>query len=185
MDSGGDVVYFVDTNSLRLLAKKFDDPVRDRPFWEALAGFVLAGRLKAPAPVVAEARKQSRVLAAWMDGLEDFAAETSELWDEARELTRTFPFLAGSDPGDDADPWLIALAQHHMRTTGMFDPPCVVVTQELGRKRAERTTRIPEVCRALGLECIDIWQLFEREGWGIGIVPRPTITEPEAKSARG
>jgi len=62
-------------------------------------------------------------------------------------------------PGNPADPWLIALGKHYGYT---------VVTDERG---ANDLAKIPGVCNALGVRCIDR-HAFASE-LGITLVPRP------------
>jgi hypothetical protein len=38
------------------------------------------------------------------------------------------------------------------------------------RKKTQRVTRIPEAGDILGIECEDLWGMFEREGWQVGLV---------------
>ena len=52
------------------------------------------------------------------------------------------------------DPWVIALAQFER---------CAVVTEE--GKGSEKRPKIPDVCDALGIECIRIADLIEKLRW--------------------
>jgi len=65
--------------------------------------------------------------------------------------------------GPNADPWIIALAKREnekMQQT-LFPNIYVVVTEESKTKHQ----RIPSVCRSYGINCINILELFEKEGW--------------------
>jgi Domain of unknown function (DUF4411) len=132
-------------------------------------------RRRTPQEVAKEARLQSpALLGPWMADLDGFEVETSDLWSCATSVTQRFPDLAGDTPGSAADPWLIALALRHNETTGMFDLPCILVTDEKTPKRSQRVVRIPQVCDQLRIECVDLWGMFELERWAIGVVTAPS-----------
>lgn len=65
-------------------------------------------------------------------------------------LTNTKSVMSGS-----ADPFVIALAQERGLT---------VVTAE---KSKPTKPRIPDVCKALGVPCITLVELFRRESWRV------------------
>lgn len=54
-----------------------------------------------------------------------------------------------------ADPWVIALAQVR---------DCTVVTGEAPSGNLDRP-KIPDVCQALGIRCINLLKLFREERW--------------------
>jgi hypothetical protein len=58
-------------------------------------------------------------------------------------------FLSG------ADPWLIA---HAIHTKG------IVVTHESNRHPNAKKVRIPDVCAAFGVPCIDTYEMLDRLG---------------------
>jgi hypothetical protein len=171
IDQAG-VKFLIDTNSLYQCARRFDDLDRFALVWGPLAELVSAGRLQTVEQVAKECRQKSALLASWIDGLEDFEIPTSDLWSTARDITRRWSDLAGEEPGTAGDPWLIAAAQMHNAKLGLLDASniAVVVTEEVARKKAQRVTRIPEVCDLLGVQCTDLWGMFERQGWQIGLV---------------
>jgi hypothetical protein len=82
------------------------------------------------------------------------------LRETVRAILRNHPSLIrhnGSHTRDPADPWIIAAAKHN---------ECTVVTDELPRLlRSRRKTLdyIPEVCEALGIECITLSTFISRE----------------------
>lgn len=55
------------------------------------------------------------------------------------------------------DPWVIALAKEHGLTVVTAETP----SQSLSKPK------IPDVCRALGVPCIKIIDLFRQQGWHI------------------
>lgn len=164
--------FFIDTNSLYQCARRFDDLDRFALVWGPLADLVSQGRLRTVEQVAKECRKKSALLESWIDGLKDFEIPTSDLWAEARRITNRWTELAGEEPGEAGDPWLIAAAQRHNGKLGLLDATntAVIVTEEVARRKAQRITRIPEACEILEIECTDLWGMFELETWQVGLV---------------
>jgi hypothetical protein len=167
-----DKTFFIDTNSLYQCARRFDDLDRFALVWGPLAELVSQGRLRTVEQVAKECGKKSALLGSWIDGLADFAIPTSDLWAAARKITNRWTELAGEEPGEAGDPWLIAAAERHNQALGLLDAlnTAVIVTEEVARKKSQRVTRIPEACDLLGIECTDLWGMFQREGWQVGLV---------------
>ena len=182
--SGATGTYFIDTDSLYQVAKRFDDLERFWLVWGPLADLVASGRLRTVEQVERECRKKSALLTEWMDGLEDFAIPTSDLWVPAKAITSQWRDLAGDEPSEKGDPWLVAAAQVHDNRLGLLDwnNRAVVITQEVARKRAQRVTRIPEVCDLLKIDCDDVWGMFDREGWSVGLVRVAQSGPPDGAS---
>jgi len=100
-------------------------------------------------------------------GLQAWAKSRKTVFDPTgRHLAHTLT-IQGAYPGlrdpkarfDEADAYVIAVAQ---MTGG------IVVTQETEaamKKNPKRTHFIPDVCRALGIPCINILGMMRREGW--------------------
>ena len=67
------------------------------------------------------------------------------------------PRLVNPQTGESAgDPWVIALAQELQN--------CVVVTHEKMSGKGGRP-KIPNICKELGIECINLLDLFRKENW--------------------
>lgn len=79
-----------------------------------------------------------------------------EITDRMGQIEKTAPSLIDytAPPPDPADPWLIAVALEGGQT---------VVTSEK-RKGAGCTTRIPYVCKELGVRCINTAEFLEETG---------------------
>jgi hypothetical protein len=170
-------VYFIDADSLLLLERRLGTPDASPAVWEPLAALVRAGRLRTPEQVFKEVSRQSSTLAEWLAKHPEISVPTSDLWDRAKEITGRYPDLAGAEPGAKGDPWLIAAAERSRPTgqTSLFDRPAEpwVITQEQPRPRAQRVTRIAEVCRELDIECADLSRMLHLEGLQIALVPTP------------
>lgn len=99
-------------------------------------------------------------LKAWAQSNKHIFEQTGVHLGEALQILGRFPGL--SDPKaqhDEADAYVIATA---VLRTG------VVVTQETEasqKKSPKRTHFIPDVCRDLGIPCINLLGLMRREGW--------------------
>ena len=63
----------------------------------------------------------------------------------------------------NADPWVIALALAVRENKRMFNQEyvCIIITEESKR----RHNGIPAVANHYGIECINLIELFRREGW--------------------
>jgi predicted nucleic acid-binding protein len=89
-----------------------------------------------------------------------FVAPTSEIQDEGRRIESRYPALM--DPRrryESADAYVIALAKLRGGT---------VVTQETSaqeKRNASQSHYIPDVCRDLGVPCINLLGLMRREAW--------------------
>lgn len=126
---------------------------------EALIG---RSRLLAPELVKEEVEAVGTAgLIQWMDGQKNLFVPTPEVFAEAQAIQGRFPGLR--DPKaeyEEADAYVIALAK--------LKPGGIVVTQETPaseKKNPKRTHFIPDVCRELGVPCINLLGMMRREGW--------------------
>lgn len=96
----------------------------------------------------------------WTDARASIFVRTGELLAPALTIQGQFPGLL--DPKaefEEADAYVIALAK--LREG-------IVVTQETPaaeKRNPRRTHFIPDVCRDLGIPCINLLGLMRREGW--------------------
>ena len=99
-------------------------------------------------------------LVAWAKARPRLFVPLADVIAEAQQIQNRFPGLL--DPKaeyEEADAYVIALAK-------LKD--AVVVTQEtpaLEKKNPKRTHFIPDVCREMGIHCINFLGLMRREGW--------------------
>lgn len=125
---------------------------------DALVG---AGLLLAPALVKEEIDKMgSQGLKAWTDGHKSLFVKTGDLLAPAQAIQGQFPELL--DPKseyEEADAYVIALAQVRGG---------IVITGETSaseKNKPKRKHYIPDVCRDLGIPCINLLGLMRREAW--------------------
>ncbi|MEV4772623.1 DUF4411 family protein [Micromonospora humida] len=125
--------------------------------WQGIDELVSLGRLQASEEVRQELKKKDDELYAW-------AKERPQLFREAdlenqlavRSILQSHPKLVNTQKGrSQADPFVIALARVRK---------CVVVTNEVALGSLDRP-RIPDVCHALGISCINFLGLIRQEKW--------------------
>lgn len=131
-------------------------------FWEWLQSEAEAGRVKMPRETWEEISEGDDDLGDWAC---DPAVKTALLLDvevDVGLLRRVVnegyaPDLSDTEqPKLGKDPFLIA---HALSAPGEF----VVVTTEVSRPSAQRANRhVPDVCRALGIEAIDTFEMIRR-----------------------
>lgn len=149
--------YSIDTSSL-IWAWRFAYPRERFPtVWVRIEALVRSGDLKASPLVLAELERQD-------DDLHDWAAAQTDLFidlDEAQqqEVREIMAAHAGIvQPGEDrvnADPFVIALA----RCRGL------AVVSEERRSGNPNTPKIPNVCAARGVRCVNLLGLMDDRGW--------------------
>ncbi len=93
-----------------------------------------------------------------------FISESSTQVNIVRDIMRDYTALVDIDKDFSADPWLIAVA-HELVTSPqmtMYPDTIIVVTEETLRGNK---VKIPFVCQQYQLHCINIVEMFRREGW--------------------
>jgi hypothetical protein len=151
------VAYSIDTSSL-IWAWRFAYPRERFPsVWAQIENLIRVGDLKASPMVLVELERQE-------DDLHEWAAVKPEMFidlDEAQqqEVREIMVSHAGIlQPGEDrvnADPFVIALA----RCRGL------VVVSEERRSGNLNTPKIPNVCAARGIRCVNLLGLMTDLGW--------------------
>mgnify|MGYP005838098599 FL=1 len=85
---------------------------------------------------------------------------TSDIQAQAQEIQRRYPDLVDlNNPHEQADPYVIALAKQRNG---------IVVSQETSvheKRNPRKRHYIPDVCRDLGISCINLLDLMRWEGW--------------------
>lgn len=151
-------VYSIDSSSLIHAWNRAYRPKNFPTFWRLLEDLIEEGRLKASIEVYNELKKKDDEVLAWAKIHKDklFVEIDEPTQDEVIGLMANYPTLVDTTKGrSGGDPFVIALAL-------ASDPQMIVVTQEDRGKM-----RIPDVCGAVGVECINLADLIEREDWRI------------------
>jgi Domain of unknown function (DUF4411) len=154
-------IYSIDTSSLMDWHDRFFPVDIFGGLVSRMDGLASAGRLVAPALVREEVEKVgSQGLRQWSDSHASMFVGTGNVLVPAQAIQGQFPGLL--DPKaefEEADAYVIALAQHNEG---------IVVTQETPaaeKRNPRRSHFIPDVCRDLGIPCINLLGLMRREGW--------------------
>lgn len=126
-------------------------------YWQLLEAAIDAGTVRAVDEVKRELERRDDAVTAWCRGKSAlFVPLETDIQQAAREVLRRHPKLVGVGNGrNGADPFVIALASARGGT---------VVTQEQGTG-SETRPRIPAVCKAMGINCINLLQFVEGMGW--------------------
>ena len=154
------VVYSLDTSSL-IEAYRILYPMENFPsLWDKIEELIRNDQLKMSEPVFEEAMRD-KVLEHWCNekGLQPFLELKVNDSDQnaVRTILSRYPGLINVRRGTSlADPWVIALATRFKRG--------IVVTEEKFAGNLEHP-KIPDVCRDLGIECINIAGFVRRENW--------------------
>jgi hypothetical protein len=152
--------YCIDTSSL-IAAWQERYPIENFPaFWRKMEDLINAKRLLSPIEVLNEMQKRSDELHAWLKARgEMFRELEDEIQIEAANVLAQFPRLVGQRKlRTSADPFVIALA----RVAGLK-----IVTDEKPTGSLDRPN-IPDVCAAMGMNCIGLLEVIRVEKWVIG-----------------
>lgn len=160
MTDGAASPYCADTSSL-IAAWEERYPQENFPqFWEKLDELGAASRIFVPEAVIDETDKRSKELNKWRkDRAYSHVGYDTDIQQEARAVLESYPLLVKQTKSRfAADPFVIATA----KVKGLM-----VLTEETPSNSVNRP-KIPDVCRALGIECINLIALIRRERWVIG-----------------
>ena len=150
-------IYCIDTSAW------LDGWVRDYPrdvfpsLWEKLDEYIAAGVLKCSEEVYVELQKKEDGLHDWlMERKTVFVTTDEEIQGIVAALLEKHPRLVDTIRGrSQADPFVIAVAEHLN---------AVVVTGEKPRGNLD-VPRIPDVCQARNIRCIDFLAMLRELGW--------------------
>lgn len=147
--------YVIDTCSLTAMHRVYPRDVFPGA-WDKLNDFAESGILASTEQVLEELRVQDDEAFRWASqhaGV--FLPLDERIQIEARRILADHRKLVDlKKKRSAADPFVIATAMVYS---------CVVVTEETPSGGPEKE-KIPDVCRAHGLECIQILEMFRREG---------------------
>lgn len=119
----------------------------------------------APREVLNEIGCKDDILYRWAKKQGRMFVEPSEEQIEiVKEILANYPSLIKLEGTYAADPWIIAMAIEMVRSqqSTLHDIKRIVVTEE---KIRGNKVRIPYVCKAYSIDCIDILDMFRKEGW--------------------
>ena len=154
-------IYSIDSSSLMDWQARYYPTDVFAGLIERMDTLIEAKRLFAPALVKEEIGAVGTVgLIQWTESHKGIFVPTIEVLAETQAIQDQFTGLR--DPRaeyEEADAYVITLAK--MRNG-------IVVTQETSaaeKRNPKRTHFIPDVCRELGIPCVNLLGLIRREGW--------------------
>jgi hypothetical protein len=152
-------IYCIDTSALIAAWYERYKPNRFPKLWEQLDQLIQDGRLVSSTLVLRECSKQrSEELHEWLQPrVAMFVVPDEIVQGQVEHIVNTYTGLvtAGKEKFQ-ADPFVIALAKVNAYT---------VITEETG---PTSLAKIPGVCNAMKVECINLMQLIDAEDWVLG-----------------
>jgi hypothetical protein len=117
----------------------------------------LDGKIHVIDEVVAELKRKDDGIYTWIEAREAVIVPIDdEIQQHVASMMKTYPRLVDTKKNrSGCDPWVIALAQARGH---------VVVTAEKSAGNLSKP-KIPDVCGALKIDCIDLVEFFRRQGW--------------------
>jgi hypothetical protein len=147
--------YAVDTCSFTQLVRSY--PIEVFPgIWDKLEDMISDQLVCSVDEIYIEIIDQNDALAEWTKKNRNiFLPINEEIQMNVKDILKTHSNLIDLKKNMSvADPFLIAVAMMHK---------CAVVTEEKPSGGPERS-KIPDVCRAYGIECIRLLEMFKEEG---------------------
>ena len=125
-------------------------------FWKKMENSIDEDIMIAPDMVLLELKRKEDSLYEWAKNQEKlFVPLSTEIQEIQTNIINKYPKLIDSSKNRSmCDPWVIALAQLQ---------GCKVVTEE--SRGSEKRPKIPDVCDALGIDCLRIADLIEELNW--------------------
>jgi predicted nucleic acid-binding protein len=150
------VSYCIDTSSLIAAWEERYPPDHFPKFWQLLEAAITSGQVVVCEAVFDETKKRSEELHRWLRQFDGQIVPFEEaIQAAAKKVLAAFPRLVGERRiAFAADPFVIATAMVRGLT---------VVTEE--GPGSPRKPHIPDVCRANGLECINLIRVIRAEAW--------------------
>lgn len=154
-----DLPYCMDSSALIAAWDERYPPDNFPKFWELMDASLRGGRMFVPDAVIDELMKKSKDLAAWLKVRQSaIVAYEPDIQLQGKKLLGVYERLvAEKKQAFAADPFVIATAQVKGH---------IVVTEE-GSTGNLKKPKIPDVCRAEGVECIRLIEMIRTEAWVI------------------
>lgn len=148
--------YIIDSCALMSQKDKNEKHYRgiNRTLWENIDRLIKENIIVSCSEIHEEINKKDDTVKGWFNKSGCFCFEIDEdIQTRVIDILKKHPKMIDfKDNKSSADPFLIATAMEHELT---------IITEEGKQKQY----KIPMICKALGLDCIDIYDLCEREGW--------------------
>jgi hypothetical protein len=164
-------IYIIDTSSFIKIEPESYPTDIFVSMWNYLEDLIEKGRIISHIKVLEQLKEyegKKRGIIVWAEKHKDiFKQITPSQVNIVREIINTdnFKALINTDkPNGDTDVFIIALALEKptQETLYSFNSKKIVVSEE---KEHGDKIKIPFVCKHYKIECIDIFEMFRREGW--------------------
>jgi hypothetical protein len=152
------VRYSFDASAIIQGWRRFYPPSVFPALWARIETLIDEKIISATEEVLVELERKDDEIHEWaLERKDMFVAIDEAIQDTVRDVLKDHKKLLDTRKGrSGADPFVIALA---------ILQGCSVVTLE-GRSRSpEKRPNIPDVCEVLGVPCLSLLQMIEREGW--------------------
>jgi Domain of unknown function (DUF4411) len=125
--------------------------------WERMDQAASGGGIYVIDEVVTELKRKDDGIHAWIEDRETMVVAIDEsIQAHVALMMKDYPRLVDTKKNrSGCDPWVIALAQSRGHTVVTAERP----TGSLNKPK------IPDVCAALKIDCIDVVEFFRRQGW--------------------
>ena len=159
-------IYIIDTSSLLGIKPENFPPDIYVGMWSNIENITKNGRLISHRYVLEELRKyegkKDKILK-WAEKHKNiFKDVTPQQTKLVQQILGKFPSLIDINGSVEADPFIIALALEKEPQQTLFPSRKTVVTEE---KLKGNKTKIPFVAQDFGVSCVNIFDMFRREGW--------------------
>jgi hypothetical protein len=147
--------YVVDTCSFTALRRIYPPDVFPGA-WQAVSEMAECGRIISSAEVLIELEDQEDIVTDWARNYRQiFIPLLTEIQQKAVEILGKFPNLLDlNNQKSNADPFVIATA---------IINGCVIVTEEEPTGGGAKLIKIPNVCKAVGIQCIHLLDMLRAE----------------------
>lgn len=152
--------FVIDTSSLIRLSR--ENPRSRYPkIWDRVEELIEKGLLRAPREVRLELERGDDELTEWAKARSELFVDPDKAQTQwLEEILRRFQALVDPDRTSPfADPWVVALVLYlNSPEHSVPENPWIVVAEE--QPKGTGSTKIPDICAAFGLECINLIGLF-------------------------
>jgi len=151
------VLYSFDTSAILNGRRDLFRPTVFHTLWARIEDAIAAGLVRSVDEVRHELNRRDDDARQWADAqLDLFVPLEQPIQQGATQILRLYPRLVSQGGRRSAaDPFVIALAMVHNGT---------VVTEETASGKLDRP-RIPDVCAAVGVPCLNLMGYIEAQGW--------------------
>lgn len=154
-------IYCLDANVLIKAWESYYSPSVCPTYWDVLDELGAQGQLFVPSWVAEEIHRTDDDLSRWLKKSRiKVRSVTEEVGLKLKEIYAKDPrhelLVDNTKQRSLADPWLIAHA--------MAEGACVVSKEEKPTAANNKRVKIPHVCEAMGIRCIDDFQMIEELG---------------------